>query len=124
MFRIYVDALYLSRRQTAGVAKATLRIVDDERTVQTREDGVLNKSVVPKLSETTDKLTSPGAPTQGRVAEGLSVVSWVLWKVIQEHKKNFEDGSCYKIQKVTIAGSAVQTPRHPRASLYVEGMYL
>ena len=49
MLRIYVDALYLSRRQTAGVAKATLRIVDDERTVQTREDGVLNKSVVPKL---------------------------------------------------------------------------
>ena len=30
------------RRQTAGVAEATLRIVDDERTVQTREDGVLN----------------------------------------------------------------------------------
>ena len=27
--------------------------------MQTREDGVLNKSVVPKLSETTDKLTSP-----------------------------------------------------------------
>jgi len=35
------------RRQTAGVAEATLRIVDDERTVQTREDGVLNESVVP-----------------------------------------------------------------------------
>ena len=47
MLRIYVDALYLSRRQTAGVAEATLRIVDDERTVQTREDGVLNESVVP-----------------------------------------------------------------------------
>ena len=42
-----MDALYLSRRQTAGVAKATLRMVDDERTVQTREDGVLNESVVP-----------------------------------------------------------------------------
>ncbi len=42
MLRIYVDALYLSRRQTAGVAEATLRMVDDERTVQTREDGVPN----------------------------------------------------------------------------------
>ena len=47
MLRIYVDALYLSRRQTVGVAEATLRIVDDERTVQTREDGVPNESVVP-----------------------------------------------------------------------------
>ena len=47
MLRIYVDALYLSRRQTAGVAKATLRIVDDERTVQTREYGAPNESVVP-----------------------------------------------------------------------------
>ena len=36
------------RRQTAGVAEATLRFVDDERTVQTREDGVPNSSVVPK----------------------------------------------------------------------------
>ncbi len=42
VLRIYVDALYLSRRQTAGVAEATLRFVDDERTVQTREDGVPN----------------------------------------------------------------------------------
>lgn len=42
---------------------------------------------------------------QGRVAEGLSVVSWVFWKVIQEHKKNFEDGSCYKIQKVADANA-------------------
>ena len=41
MLRIYVDALYLSRRQTVGVAEATLRIVD-ERTVQTREGGVPN----------------------------------------------------------------------------------
>ena len=58
------------RRQTAGVAKATLRIVDDERTVQTREDGVLNKSVVPKLSETTDKLTSPArAAGEGKVLD-------------------------------------------------------
>ena len=46
MLRIYVDALYLSRRQTAGVAEATLRIVEGERTVQTREDGVLNESVI------------------------------------------------------------------------------
>ena len=39
------------RRQTAGVAaEATLRIVDDERTVQTREDGVPNESVVPLFS--------------------------------------------------------------------------
>ena len=28
------------RRQTAGVAEATLRMVEGERTVQTREDGV------------------------------------------------------------------------------------
>ena len=49
-----MDALYLSRRQTAGVAEATLRIVDDERTVQTREDGVPNESVVPQ--GTTDSL--------------------------------------------------------------------
>ena len=42
-----MDALYLSRRQTAGVAEATLRFIDDERTVQTREDGVLNSSVFP-----------------------------------------------------------------------------
>ena len=42
MLQIYVDALYLSRRQTVGVAEATLRIVDDERTVQTREGGVPN----------------------------------------------------------------------------------
>ena len=42
-----MDALYLSRGQTAGVAEATLRIADDERTVQTREDGVQNESVVP-----------------------------------------------------------------------------
>ena len=34
------------RRQT----EATLRFVDDERTAQTREDGVLNSSVVPKKS--------------------------------------------------------------------------
>ena len=47
MLRIYVDALYLSRRQTAGVAEATLRFVDDERTVQTHEDGLPNYSVVP-----------------------------------------------------------------------------
>ena len=38
------------RRQTAGVAEATLRMADDERTAQTREDGVLNSSVVPKKS--------------------------------------------------------------------------
>ena len=42
MLRIYVDALYLSRRQTAGIAEATLKFVDDKRTVQTREDGVPN----------------------------------------------------------------------------------
>ena len=42
MLRIYVDALYLSRRQTAGIAEATLKFVDDERTVQTREDGAPN----------------------------------------------------------------------------------
>ncbi len=47
VLRIYVDALYLSRRQTAGVAEATLRIVEGERTVQTCEDGVPNSSVVP-----------------------------------------------------------------------------
>ena len=47
MLRIYVDALYLSRRQTTGVAEATLRFVDDERTAQTREDGVPNESVIP-----------------------------------------------------------------------------
>ena len=47
MLRIYVDVLYHSRRQTAGVAEATLRFVDDERTAQTREDGVLNESVLP-----------------------------------------------------------------------------
>ena len=33
------------RRQTVGVAEAMLKIVDDERTVQTREDGVPNESV-------------------------------------------------------------------------------
>jgi hypothetical protein len=38
------------RRKTAGVAEATLRFVDNERTAQTREDGVLNSSVVPKKS--------------------------------------------------------------------------
>ena len=53
VLRIYVDALYLSRRQTAGVAEATLRMVDDERTAQTREDGVLNESVVPLFSRRT-----------------------------------------------------------------------
>ena len=41
------------RRQTAGVAEATLRFVDDERTAQTREDGVLNSSVVPLFSRRT-----------------------------------------------------------------------
>ena len=45
-----MDALYLSRRQTASVAEATLRFVDDERTAQTREDGAPNESVVPKDS--------------------------------------------------------------------------
>ena len=36
------------RRQTAGVAEATLRFVDDERTAQTREDGGPNESVLPR----------------------------------------------------------------------------
>ena len=45
-----MDALYLARKQTAGVAEATLRMVEGERTAQTREDGVLNESVVPERS--------------------------------------------------------------------------
>ena len=48
MLQIYVDALYLFRRQTAGVAEAALRIVDDERTVQIRKGRVPNESVLPQ----------------------------------------------------------------------------
>jgi len=36
-----------ARRQTAGVAVLRRGFVDDERTVQMREDGWLNLSVVP-----------------------------------------------------------------------------
>lgn len=66
---------------------------------------------------------------QGRAAEGLSVVSSVLWKVTQEHKKNFEDGSCYKIQKAADANAlSAARPRGGGSSrrriLVMEGMYV
>ena len=44
-----MDALYSSETNRRR-SRATLRFVDDERTAQTREDGVLNSSVVPKKS--------------------------------------------------------------------------
>ena len=45
--QICTDALYLSRRQTAGVAVLRRGFVDDERTAQMCEDGWLNLSEIP-----------------------------------------------------------------------------
>ena len=42
------DALSASRKQTESVAELRRGFVDDERTVQTREDEVPNESVLPQ----------------------------------------------------------------------------